>query len=102
LKVLGNSLLSAERILIPVVASLLSITGCVTSQRDYSAYTDDQLIAEHDKMSQRIVSAEAQVQYLLTQAGLCRNTGTVCREQSICRIRRGATQPTSSESRQCH
>jgi hypothetical protein len=40
----------------------------VTSQRDYSAYTDDQLIAEHDKMSQRIVSAEAQVQYLLTQA----------------------------------
>jgi hypothetical protein len=56
------------QIFLAVLALALPLTGCATIPKDYSAYTDEQLVAEHDKTSQKIASAEAQVHYLQTQA----------------------------------
>lgn len=51
-----------------VVMLTTLLVGCATTPKDYTAFTDEQLVAEHDKTGQRIANAEAQLGYLQSQA----------------------------------
>lgn len=57
-----------ELIVLAVVLLTALLIGCATTPKDYSAFTDEELLAEHDKLAQKIANAQAQLTYLEAQA----------------------------------